>query len=218
VTRAEKLNAALNVAVIVGALLYVALPGGPVAARVGAWKEQRALSLATTEAWPSIVEVAMVIEGAGGDEMVVEVGDYYCPACRQAEDSIALVHRQGRSVGFLHFPLPVHPHADLAARIAICGSRLGVGPEAHRRLMAGPVRTAPDVTELAEALRLSPDLLAECVEDRETQRTLERHVALARHIGIWATPTFLSRQDRIVGVESVQALVKLGDTDGKTQR
>jgi protein-disulfide isomerase len=134
-----------------------------------------------------------------GDEnaklVLLEYGDYECPACIQAEplmQQLVDTHRARLRFVFRHFPLvEVHPYAELAAEAAEAAAAQGQFWPMHHLLFA-------------QAHHLTPAALAGCVQslgldmnrfnaemgDRLYTQRIQEHRRAGEHSGLGATPAF----------------------------
>ena len=134
-----------------------------------------------------------------GDEnaklMLLEYGDYECPACIQAEPLIQHLvetHRGRLRFVFRHFPLvEVHPNAELAAEAAEAAAAQGRFWPMHHLLFAQVHHLTPDaLAGYAQSLGLDMNRFnAELADHIYTQR-IQEHRRAGERSGLRATPTF----------------------------
>jgi protein-disulfide isomerase len=127
--------------------------------------------------------------------ILVEYGDYECPACGEAHHVLRnlLVQAQGRAtLVFRNFPLTtVHPHAQGAAEAAEAAGAQERFWQMHDVLFENQQALDPDsLLEYADALRLDVDrFVADLVSRRFAGRVREDFLSGVRS-GVNGTPTF----------------------------
>lgn len=132
--------------------------------------------------------------------VVVEFGDYECPACRQVHATIkAVLKAFGGNVAleYRHWPLAYHPSALPAARAAVCASIEHIFPAYHDLLYSSaewlPAR-ADAFVRLAQSAG-SRDTVAfrRCLDSNspDVASHVERDVAMAKSIKARGTPTII---------------------------
>jgi protein-disulfide isomerase len=127
--------------------------------------------------------------------ILVEYGDYECPACIQAEPFARhVVETFGARIGFVfrHFPqVEAHPHAELAAEAAEAAAAQGRFWPMHHLLFSQTHHLAlPALNGYAEAIGL--DMIrfdAEMADHIYTQR-IQEHRRAGTLSGVRGTPTF----------------------------
>jgi protein-disulfide isomerase len=102
-------------------------------------------------------------------------------------------------------PLPMHAHAEHAARAALCAEAQGRGPEMVDRLFT--VDLSPEnISAAAEGLRLDPLGFDRCLDAAETTATLQRHAGLLPDDELLGLPTTYVGGIRFLGVPTETAL------------
>lgn len=203
---------ALAVALVLGLIGVVIrnVRNRPIPLMAASPRPARPVSTAT---WDSLVMDPLTIGDPTGRIVVAEFSDYECPFCRRVNGIVdsALAAAQGTRVVFLHFPLPQHPRAEGAARAAICAGEQGRFPEMHHTLMTtSDWRQAGDWRAVATTAGV-PDLerFERCLSGPTVHARLARDQALARHLGVRSTPTFLSLRGTWVGAPNdLEAVLK----------
>lgn len=144
--------------------------------------------------------------GAGEPDLVIEeFSDYQCPHCQRGHDQMRkLVQELPDRVRLVHwnYPLdhscnqqlerPFHPHACRYAAMAACALKQGRFWEANDYLFSrGRRKKAVTVRELARAIKIKAEPLAECVDSEETARHIQQDLEAGRSLNIQGTPTYV---------------------------
>ena len=125
--------------------------------------------------------------------MLLEYGDYECPACIQAEplmQHLVEAHKGRLRFVYRHFPLmEVHPNAEVAAEAAEAAAAQGQFWAMHRMLFAQVHHlTPPALAGYAESIGLDMTRFnAEMADHIYTQRVQE-HRRAGELSGLRATP------------------------------
>jgi len=139
---------------------------------------------------------------------VVEFADFECPFCRRLHAVLRpLLAEYGERVAFrrLQRPLDMHPHAEQAARAALCAEAQGKGEQMADRLFT--IELSPEtISAAAEALRLDPARYDACMDAPETAATLEQQAALLPDEQFKGLPTTYIGGRMILGVPTETAL------------
>jgi protein-disulfide isomerase len=129
--------------------------------------------------------------------VVLGFSDFDCPFCRKfATETLPQLRSRYIDTGkvayaFRHAPLQdLHPGALERAAIAECARRQGRFWETHDRLFEAGLRQRPDASTVAVTAGLHLQTLSSCVPT-DGQRSVHEDLALAKILGIAATPTFL---------------------------
>jgi hypothetical protein len=127
---------------------------------------------------------------------LVEFVDYECGFCNLYEETTDRISRENPgqfSITFVHFPLPGHRFARLAASAAECANQSGHFPRMHRYLFE-----KQDSLGLKSWIQLAHEIgvadtvaFRACLGADQTAKTIESDVQLGRAIGVNATPTVL---------------------------
>jgi protein-disulfide isomerase len=123
---------------------------------------------------------------------IVEFSDFQCPFCGQAAqvlDEALQVYPDDVRLVFKHFPLKMHPNAELGARAAVAAGRQGRFWAMHDRLFRD--RTAmseDDVRTHAEAIGLDVDKFEADLASPEVAAQVQADQALGRELGVRGTP------------------------------
>ncbi len=127
--------------------------------------------------------------------LLLEYGDYECPACGAAELLIQhLVETFDSRLRFVfrHFPLTdAHPHAELAAEAAEAAATQGKFWEMHRLLFAHQTHLKlASLTHYAEQLELDMRRFNAEMADRIYLQRVQEHRHSGEQIGLFASPSF----------------------------
>jgi protein-disulfide isomerase len=127
---------------------------------------------------------------------IVEFGDFQCPFCRRAEDTLRTIlanHPDNVRLVFRQLPLTsLHPNAATAAEAAVCAGRQEQFWPMHDAMYADQTAlTAPALKETARRLGLNVDLFSVCMTDKGTADAINQDVRAARELNISATPAFI---------------------------
>jgi len=201
----SNLGAFTNV-VVIGAVAFALLrPTGPIGSAVVTQYQGLRQHRIVAREWPKISAVRRV-DSTNSAISMVEFADYECPACRQQYATLHRVVNSPRSGGlaFRHRPLSIHPHAEGAARTAICAENQGKLREMHDRLFTTDAWLS-DTNWTREAIAVGITDTAAFRECRSSQATTDRlraDEALADSLYIQATPTFVALHSVHVGLIS----------------
>jgi protein-disulfide isomerase len=128
---------------------------------------------------------------------IVEYADFECPYCGQYEHDIyphiAKDYVETGKVKYFYrdLPLPMHPHAMIAARAARCAGEQGKYWEMHDSLFAkqNTIREA-DMPGRAQELGLDTQKFSECLSSDRYTDQIKQSAMEAQKMGIGGTPTF----------------------------
>jgi protein-disulfide isomerase len=134
---------------------------------------------------------------SGATVAIVEYADFECPYCGQYEHDIyPQISKDYVQTGkvkyfFRDLPLPMHPHAMIAARAARCAGEQGKYWEMHDSLFAkqNAIRDV-DMPDRAKELGLDSAKFSECLSSTRYTDDINKSVAEAESMGIGGTPTF----------------------------
>jgi protein-disulfide isomerase len=126
---------------------------------------------------------------------LVEFGDYECPFCRQAHESVtALTNALGARIlfAFRHFPLVnVHPHAELAAEAAEAAGAQGKFWDMHDLLYANQRALGlQDIERYARTLDLDMRRFTGDLQGHRHREKIRADVHSGAISGVGGTPTF----------------------------
>jgi protein-disulfide isomerase len=127
-----------------------------------------------------------------GDVTLVMFTDYNCPYCRASAPAIErlLANDPRLRVVWREMPL-LGPGSETAALAALAAARMGKYPAFHRALFSGPHPQEGGIEAAAKAAGIALPKLAEQAKAPEIQAEIATNFALARQLGIEATPYFI---------------------------
>lgn len=142
---------------------------------------------------------------------LVEYGDFECPYCGQAEQSIRqLLTSHGDDVRYVwrHLPLnDVHASAQIGAEAAEAAAAQGRFWEMYDLLLAHQGQLEPDdLTEYARQAGLDVPRFLEEMRRRDHAGRVSRDVSSADESGVSGTPTFFINGRRHYGVYDLETL------------
>jgi protein-disulfide isomerase len=172
------------------------------------WKQQPDWRDYTTSGYRIGPESAPVV--------LVEFGDYQCPACMQLESVIRETRRRFPdqfAFVYRHYPLPSHPFARDAAIASECAARQQQFPQMHSALFDNQraLGTMP-WDKLAESAGV-PDIrsFGSCMRDSTIASTIDLDIEAGKKLKVNGTPTFLINGRRWTGTlpqATLDSLVK----------
>jgi protein-disulfide isomerase len=128
---------------------------------------------------------------------IVEYADFECPYCGQyAQEVYPQISKDYIDAGkvryfFRDLPLPIHPHAMIAARAARCAGEQGKFWEMHDSLYARQTAIRDvDMPSRAQELGLDATKFSECLSSDRYADEINKNSAEAQKMGIQGTPTF----------------------------
>lgn len=156
---------------------------------------------------------APVLGNPGGDITLTEFFDYNCPFCRQTVPVLQKLIQSDPKLRVVFREWPIFGEGSLfAAKASLASLQQGKYWQLHTGLMKirGRVEEAP---VLREAKKAGLDV-ARLRKDMESEKVLghiDHSMALADHMGLAGTPTFIAGNDALFGrqtLKDLQALVK----------
>jgi protein-disulfide isomerase len=146
---------------------------------------------------------------------IVEFGDFQCPYCRQAEDTVrSIIARYPNDVRLVFRELPlasIHPNAYAAARAAVCADRQGKFWPMHDALYADQSALSDaGLLDTAKRVGLDATTFSTCLPQDATNNTIITDINAADELAITGTPFFLVNGRPINGVvpmEQFEAVV-----------
>jgi predicted DsbA family dithiol-disulfide isomerase len=111
---------------------------------------------------------------ANAPVVIVEFADFECPACGATQpvlDHLYEAHQGQVRFFFKHYPLPMHPNAEKAARAAVAAMRQGKFWELHAVLFKNQTALGVEnVEKLAQGIGLD---MARFRQDRDSEATAD---------------------------------------------
>jgi len=152
------------------------------------------------------------VRGPSAGHLIVEYGDYECPYCGQAEDSVRELLAEIGDLRYVwrHLPLEdVHPRARLAAEAAEAAGAQGAFWEMHRKLFEHQDALTPrDLRLYAEELGLDGERVLRELRDRTWADRVAADVDSADESDVAGTPTFFVNGVRHTGAYDLQSLLR----------
>jgi Na+/H+ antiporter NhaA/predicted DsbA family dithiol-disulfide isomerase len=140
---------------------------------------------------------------------VVEYGDFQCPYCGRAEQSVRELRTEA-NVRFVwrHLPLvDVHPRAQRAAQAAEAAAEQGMFWEMHDLLLANQTRLGDeDLLGYATQLGLDIARFERDLDEPAIARRIRADVESADSSGVSGTPTFFLNETRHYGAYDFETL------------
>lgn len=148
----------------------------------------------------------------GAPLTLVEYLDYECPFCARVSgvgDDLRAHFGDRLRYVTRHLPLPVHPHAELAALAAEAAARQGRFWEMHVVLFEHQDELElEDLVGYAAEVGLDVDRFMRDLDDDAIARHVEHDVASAEESGVRGTPTFFIGDTRHVGPYDARTLIE----------
>jgi len=151
--------------------------------------------------------------------VVVEFGDFQCPACAYANPIFMQLiesYKDNPNVSFVsrHFPLPQHANAMIAAEAAEAAGAQGKFWEMSNMLYerqnewSGNPKPLDIFVGYAQQLGLNTKAFSESVNGKKFEDVINKDRSDARSLGINSTPTFFVGGEKIQGVPSLEEFKK----------
>jgi protein-disulfide isomerase len=141
---------------------------------------------------------------------VVEWSDFQCPYCGQEAPVLEKLRDEyGDDVRIIyrHFPLPMHPDAELAAEAAVEAAVQGKFWAFHDRLFADQDHLSrADLDKVAKDLGLDMKQFDAALDDRRHQDAVADDAAAGAALGITGTPSLFINGSPIEGAASYDQL------------
>lgn len=157
--------------------------------------------------WESLEKEGIRIGPASARVRLTEFSDFECPFCGTLHNDIAslLLRYPGQiSLTYIHFPLPMHRFARLAARAAECGDEQGKFVPMYDSLFKEQdlfgIKTWSDYASEAGVPNLSK--FDSCMKETAPLPRIETGVALGKKMDIQFTPTLIINGWRLGGTPS----------------
>lgn len=168
--------------------------------------------------WRSLVALGRTVGDSAAPVKVIEFFDLECPFCKSFNERMegvsARYHGRVAAV-YVHFPLPMHAHARLAARAAECANSQSHFSEMVDTLYGdqkslgvrswGAYASAAGVPDAAAFQR--------CMADTLTRPSVAAGMAAGHKLNVFATPTILINESRFSIPPSDDDLKKVIDKD-----
>jgi protein-disulfide isomerase len=150
---------------------------------------------------------------------LVLFSDFQCPFCGKVEPTIAQIRKEygdNVRVAWKHLPLPFHPNALPAAKVAEGARAAGKFWEMHDSLFANQ-QSLSDATyaALARDLHLDAKRFQRDAASGAAAARIAEDQQLAARVGATGTPTLFVNCRRLVGAQPFQAFKQLIDEELK---
>ncbi|MEO8478360.1 MAG: thioredoxin domain-containing protein [Gemmatimonadota bacterium] len=165
--------------------------------------------------WTTLVAGGHRYGSANAKVVIVEFGDFQCPACGRFHESLqAVIAKYGSDVAvvFRQWPLEeLHPIAYAAARAAECASAQAAFKPMHDELFAQQDELGGKslVSIAADAGVSDTAKFAKCMEVQGRVDAIERDIELARSMELRGTPTIIINGLRYGSVPNKERLDRL---------
>jgi len=140
---------------------------------------------------------------ANATRTILVFTDFECPYCKRLDTQLRdLADRGDVRIVLRNHPLPMHPHARLAAKAAIAAEKQGKLPAMSKMLFTR--QDALDRASLvayAAELKLDVDRFRNDLDSPETEARLAEDEALAAKFEVRGTPTSFVEGRRVVGAQ-----------------
>ena len=137
--------------------------------------------------------------GQGAKAVLVEYGDYECPACGYYAPEVVQLNKDFGSsllIVYRQFPLSQHKNANLASRSAEAAGKQGKFWEMHEKLFAtqkdwAESNTAQNIFEsYASGLGLDVNKFRSDLNSADIAQKIQNDIASGNAAGLQGTPTF----------------------------
>lgn len=184
----------LTLAALVLAGYLFLQPGSAVRIAWAGYQSESHAKRAAERLWPALAQRTARLYADSATPEVIEISDYTCPFCRRVDPTVDSALAVGARVAYLHMPNPARPHAEAAARAALCAESSGDFRRMHTQLM-GSTEWQRDSNWVREAQAAGVTDLArfhDCLDSPSTHAALAKHRALAESLAVDVTPAFVS--------------------------
>lgn len=194
----------LTITTVVVTGIVLVSPDGPLHRQVVQWRDEVRLR-------KRLADMALALDSTGqgsgandASRVVYEFSDYECPYCRTSETAIRSWIGDRRDVRrvYVHCPLPSHPSARTAAKVALCAEREGLASVIHDSIMGTlEWKNGSSWSALTARWGLRDTLeLQRCLSDAAVETRLARGMALGDSLGVRGTPAFFTGRRTHLGV------------------
>jgi len=153
---------------------------------------------------------------------IVEMLDYQCPYSLRAAATLRELEQAYPGelrLHLVHFPLPGHADADLAARAVLAADAQGAMWEMHDRLMAAGGKVARvDLFDVAADLGLDLERFERDLDGKPAGDAIDADLALAEKLAVRGTPTFFINGRPVIGALPLDQLRAVVDQELVTAR
>lgn len=151
---------------------------------------------------PQAIRLVDHLVGSQTGVIVVEYGDFECPACVEAYPEVKqLLQEFGGKIGFVfrNFPHPdIHPHSQMAAEAAEAAAAQEKFWPMHDLLFQNYRRLGnAQLREHAQSIGLNMSRYDAEMGDHIYLQRVQEHLASGRNSGVKATPAFFVNEKRV---------------------
>ncbi|MBB3956764.1 DsbA family protein [Novosphingobium sediminicola] len=159
------------------------------------------------KAWPGAV-----IGNPQGKHVLVEFMDYACGYCRASEEDVAKLVAADPQAQVVIRQLPIlTPESVDAAKMALAAAKQGKYAAFHKAMFAAGRPNAQTIAASAQTAALDMAAAQKVIADPATQAEIEANLALARHLGLGGTPSWIAGGKILggaVGYDALAAAIK----------
>jgi protein-disulfide isomerase len=223
----------LNRTAVAGAVAAIALVGlaaaGLIASRRNTAASSRAAGATGVPGAPGGPDDLLIAARTRGDTaapiVMYEVSDFQCPFCRQfwAE---TLPHLEAEYIQtgklrltFINFPISqIHPNAEAAHELAMCGAQQGKFwwlhdlLYAHQRDWEALSDPQPYFRGLADSVGMSQASLAGCIASGRIRQLVAAEAQASFRAGVKSTPSFIVQGVLLAGAAPIEAFRPILDS------
>jgi len=153
--------------------------------------------------------------------ILVEISDYGCGHCRnfnlETAPELDELYVQNGEVYWMVLPYALSPDRIYSATSAMCAAEQESFAEYHNRMFEifsdADARTFDGFYRIAGELGLDVEAFQECVESDKYNGAVEQNIAFASSMGVNSTPTFVIRDQALVGNYPLEAFRQWIDTE-----
>ncbi|NOW45536.1 protein-disulfide isomerase [Novosphingobium sp. SG751A] len=153
-----------------------------------------------------------VIGNPQGKHVLVEFMDYACGYCRASEEDVAKLVAADPQAQVVIRQLPIlTPESVDAAKMALAAAKQGKYAAFHKAMFAAGRPNAQTIAAAAQSATLDMAAAQKVVADPATQAEIEANLALARHLGLGGTPSWIAGGKILggaVGYDALAAAIK----------
>ncbi len=144
---------------------------------------------------------------------IIEFIDFQCPACAKGYQLLDDYLKKNPDKIYLelrYFPLAMHRHGLLSARVAECVSRqekfwpfmdLLLLRQSQWAAMIDPMSA---FEQIAKETGVDKDQLTECLKDSTVEKAIQADVEEGKMRAVVSTPTYFVNHEMVVGTKSLQ--------------
>lgn len=223
----------LNRTAVAGAVAAVALIGlgvaGFLASQRNAATASRVAGAAGSSNSPGEPDDLLIAARTRGDSaaplVMYEVSDFQCPFCRQFwAETLPHLEREYIETGklrltFINLPIAqLHPNAEAAHELAMCGAQQGKFWRlhdllySHQRDWAGLSDPQPYFRGLADSVGMSRDSLTSCVTAGRIRQLIAAEAQASYQAGVKSTPSFIVQGVLLAGTAPIEAFRPILDS------